>query len=199
MRVLMFCQAAKKIRHGVVYVLRFWGLHATITRMNTDEPNTLNDFLSDDDTRRQDAPNNDDAPSNDVDLALAALSNLNDLAREEEPAPASDELFDTIATDDAPDIPSTGSHFPQPPLSQLERGQAASVVPSLVLIGVGAFLTFLLTTKTPLPSDDFVGGLALIGMGISAVSYWLSSARWSKGSLVVGVVLAIVGVGVVLL
>jgi hypothetical protein len=173
--------------------------------MTTNENDTLNDFLSDDDARRDDAPdvenapNNDDVPSNDVDLALAALSNLNDLAREEEPAPASDDLFDTPVTDDAPDSQTVISVFPQPPLSQLERGQAASVVPSLVLIGVGAFLTFLLTTKTPLPSDDFVGGLALVGMGISAMSYWLSSGRWSKGSLVVGIVLALAGVGVVLL
>ncbi len=123
----------------------------------------------------------------DVEAALAALTTLNELAA---PAPA----------DEAPEAPAYGappegwhSDFRQPPLSALERGQAASVVPALLLVGVGVFFTMLLTSGLPLPAPDLVGAIALGAVGICLIAAWVSSGRWARGNLFMGVVCLVGG------
>lgn len=122
-----------------------------------------------------------------VEAALAALTTLNELAA---PTPA----------DEAQAAPGYGappegwhSSFRQPPLSALDRGQAASVVPALLLVGIGVFFTILLTSGLPLPAPDIVAGIALGAVGICLIAAWVSSGRWARGNLFMGVVCLVGG------
>jgi hypothetical protein len=118
----------------------------------------------------------DDEPY-DVDAALAAIGTLNTIA----------DPIDVPAALPDYETPQIHSTFRQPSLSTLERGQAASVVPALLLIGVGVFLTFLLTSGTPLPSTNVLLGLLLVCVGISLLAAWISSGRWARGNLAMGI------------
>ena len=124
----------------------------------------------------------DDEPY-DVDAALAAIGSLNTMA---DPIDAP-ELLPTY------DAPTLISNFRQPSLSTLERGQAASVVPALLFIGVGVFLTFLLTSGYALPTANILLGLTLVCIGMSLLAAWLSSGRWARGNLAMGVLALVIG------
>lgn len=120
----------------------------------------------------------DDSP--DVDAALAALGSLNSLAEPESMLPATD-------------APSRISSLRQPPLSVLERGTTASVVPAVLLIGMGVFLTLLVASGSPLPSASMFIGMVLLAFGLSLLAWWISSGRWARGSLLIGLITVAAG------
>ncbi|HLV37303.1 MAG TPA: hypothetical protein VKY59_19445, partial [Spirillospora sp.] len=83
--------------------------------------------------------------------------------------------------------------FPMPSLSTIQRGRLDSVVPALVLIGIGAWLTFALTTGTGAPS---IGLLALVmggGLGLTLLVHWLNSGRWALGALFFALCILLMG------
>ncbi len=98
-------------------------------------------------------------------------------------------------------LPVYRPRYPTPPMSALQRGSLASVVPALLLMIVGAWLTLVYTgALSSLLPPDFApelltftpAGLAGLGVGIAAVSllvYWLASGRWSRGAVVVALLL----------
>lgn len=83
--------------------------------------------------------------------------------------------------------------FPHPPLSVLHRGQLASVIPAVLLIGIGGYLTFVFTTSDIEIQPILVASFGLIVLGIVLLSQWLSSARWTIGSFFLGLSFLLIG------
>lgn len=83
--------------------------------------------------------------------------------------------------------------FPHPPLSVLHRGQLASVIPAVLLIGIGGYLTFVFTTSEIEIQPILVASIGLIVLGIVLLSQWLSSARWTIGSFFLGLSFLLIG------
>ncbi len=83
--------------------------------------------------------------------------------------------------------------FPHPPLSVLHRGQLASVIPAVLLIGIGGYLTFVFTTSEVTIEPILVASIGLIVLGIVLLSQWLSSARWTIGSFFLGLSFLLIG------
>lgn len=76
---------------------------------------------------------------------------------------------------------------------RLHRGQIGSVLPALLLIGLGAWLT--LTNASDAPVDPVLVGLVLVGgLMVSFVAEWLFSGRWARGLLLVAL-LVLFGAG----
>jgi hypothetical protein len=157
----------------------------------------------------------------DIDSALAALASLQDLAFQEEPytdedyAPP-DDVQDT--TDEgmgfvAP-APATGewaavsapragtptwsaplTDSSRPPLLTVERGQAASIVPALLLIGGGIWGILLVSTGSAFPVAQ-LPALMMASLGVVLLVLWVSLGRRSAGSLFGGLVLLALGLTV---
>jgi hypothetical protein len=69
-----------------------------------------------------------------------------------------------------------------PPLIALKRGHPGSLAPGLILIGIGAWLTVMTTTNTPV--EPLL--LAAVGVGalaITLLAQWLGNGRWGRGLL----------------
>lgn len=133
----------------------------------------------------------------DVAAALAAVSELDWLARPEE-APIADTPADDSDEQDIPPFvrtePETSAHPATaanalPPLDTLARGQTASILPALLLIGLGSGLMVLLNTGALTLSPFLIVPAGLGVLGVSLVAYWLSSRGFARGSLLVGLVL----------
>jgi hypothetical protein len=88
--------------------------------------------------------------------------------------------------------PPTG--IPRPPLSELNRGTLASILPALLLIIGGGALTFLLTTSTAVLAPPLLAMIALGGVGVILLVQWLASARWAMGSFFIGITLLLCAV-----
>jgi hypothetical protein len=147
----------------------------------------------------------------DVEGALAAVASLHELTRidelealDEEDVLEIDEFERIDSVDDELDEEAeTGlataeptpydSVFPRLPSSVLHRGQLASIVPALLLIGVGAYLTFILTASDQTLNPPVIAGIAVGGFGAILLAYWISSARWAMGSFFIGVSLLLIG------
>jgi hypothetical protein len=132
----------------------------------------------------------------DIEAALAAVSTLSDMLAEQEAAEqariAQAEAEAMAAEERRLRLEHPERFFPVPPPVVLRRGQMASVLPALILIALGAWLTFAFTTGAP---PD--GGLVTLALGgalvIVLAGRWLSSGRWARGSLFLA--LALTGVG----
>jgi hypothetical protein len=127
------------------------------------------------------------APEVDLDAALAAISALDDILAEQEAAEQA-ELARQQAEEDArakrqARLQSPELFFPMPSLSTMQRGRLDSVVPALVLIGIGAWLTFALTTGAGTPSATLLALLIGGGLGLTLLAHWLASGRWALGAL----------------
>lgn len=150
----------------------------------------------------------------DVEGALAALASLQDLTREESPAdeapPKTEsapdiaefqriETGEVEAVEEMSGIPSAESPspyetiFPRPPVSALHRGQLASVVPALLLIGIGGYLTFALTISNTAPEPFLILAILVAGFGLTLLAQWLSSARWAMGNFFFAMLLLLGG------
>ncbi|MFN8371624.1 MAG: hypothetical protein U0694_01925 [Anaerolineae bacterium] len=92
----------------------------------------------------------------DIDAALAAVASLSDvLAAQESEAEQPPQTSEFTAVDVTPPPAiqeQRSSYFPSPPPSTLPRGSMASVVPAFVLIGIGVWLTFALSTGYASPA-----------------------------------------------
>jgi hypothetical protein len=120
-----------------------------------------------------------------IDAALAAVASLSDvLSFETEPEPdvQTAEFTAVDVTPPAPIQQPQQRFFSTPPPSTLSRGSMSSVVPALVLIGIGAWLTFALSTGTP-PQPLLVAAVVLGGIALTLLSRWLSAGRWARGTL----------------
>jgi hypothetical protein len=121
--------------------------------------------------------------------ALAQVSTLSDVIAEQEAREAEEQDLAEAKQRSQEDIeaPQRLSYFPSPPQLTLERGQLASVIPALVLIILGSYLTFILTSSddTTFRSDILLYSGAS-AVGIALLAYWLSTGRWMHGALFSG-------------
>lgn len=119
----------------------------------------------------------------DIDAALAAVSSLSDLVAEQEAAE------EARAEARRPAVTVYKPTLPTPPVSALKRGSLGSLVPALLLMGGGAWLTFTLTsgaTVDPL----LLLALGIGGVALSLLAHWLGTRRWSRGVLFVALLIA---------
>lgn len=150
----------------------------------------------------------------DIDAALAAVASLHQIAHDDEAADeTADETIEETARETAPNAENEGefsdlnpiletgilpavspdtkpapafdSDFVRPELFMLERGQAASVVPAVLLMASGVWLTYMLMSGVTVPPAQLIG-LALAGAGVMFLAQWLSSARFARGSFFAG-------------
>ncbi len=126
-----------------------------------------------------------DRDAEDIDAALAAVASLSE--------PVTEKEAQEIALDAAP--PKRTSAYsptlPMPPLSRLKRGQLGSVIPALLLIGLGAWLTLNTTSGTAI--DPTLIALVVIGgIALTLIAHWIGTGRWSRGTLLFGVLIALV-------
>lgn len=126
----------------------------------------------------------------DIEAALAAVSTLSDVIAEQEAVEqarvARIEAEALAKAEHQARLEHPERFFAVPPLTGLKRGQLASVIPALWLIGLGAWLTFTLATTHTAPDPVWVGVVIALGIGLSLITRWLASHRWAHGSLFFG-------------
>ncbi len=133
----------------------------------------------------------------DIEAALAAVSTLSDVIAEQEAAEQA--RIDRIEAEAQAKIERQARmenperFFSVPPLTTLKRGQLASIIPALWLIGVGAWLTFTLTSTYTAPDTILLILVIAIGLGLTFIARWLASHRWARGSLFFGLVSLLFG------
>lgn len=134
-------------------------------------------------------------PSLDIDAALAAVGALPDLMaeRDAEYEIERQRQQEIARTAEERERWRAGYRFARPPQMRLQRGQPASVIPALILIGVGAYLTFALTLSQTPPAPGMVALLVCAAVGITLLSYWLNARRWARGALFGGLLLILSG------
>jgi hypothetical protein len=133
----------------------------------------------------------------DIEAALASVASLSDVIAEQEAAESAEyarreESARKVAEESAR---REAYYLPRPPVLVLQRGQMASVIPALALIGVGAWLTFALTTRDEgetVKSGIFIIA-ALLGVCASLLAYWLTARRWSRGAAFIALSALFVG------
>jgi hypothetical protein len=137
----------------------------------------------------------------DIEAALASVSALDDAlaehvaAEEEEAGRIVAEAAAIEQVNEALRVQAeqrAAYQLPRPPIiTVLQRGQIASAIPALLLMAIGAWLTFVLTTSETGPSSGTVVAVVFGACGISLLSYWLASGRWARGALFGGLTLLI--------
>lgn len=127
-------------------------------------------------------------PQFDVDAVLASVAQLEDVIAEQEATEQAErERLEAEARAAEEEARRKASHyFPRPSAIQIERGQMASVVPALILIGIGAWLTLTLTASDAGLEPGTARLVATCGIGATLVAYWVSSQRWASGALFAG-------------
>lgn len=106
-------------------------------------------------------------------------------AEEEDAALAVASVSDVTAQQEAERefvLPAFEPALPMPPMMRLRRGHLGSLVPALVLIAIGAWLTLTTTAGTP-PDPLLVAGAALGGLVLTLLAQWLGTGRWGRGYL----------------
>jgi hypothetical protein len=139
----------------------------------------------------------------DIEGALAAVASLSDMLAEQEAAEQARIAQVEAEAKEAADRQARLEHpelfFPMPPPMTLYRGQIASVVPALLLIATGAWLTFAFTTSPEQPDTGLIAVIAAGGIAITLLVRWLSSGRWARGTLFFALLLLLIGVTTVYL
>lgn len=69
-----------------------------------------------------------------------------------------------------------------PPPIALKRGHLGSFAPGLILIGIGAWLTVMTTTNTPV-EPLLLAALGVGALAVTLLAQWLGNGRWSRGLL----------------
>ncbi|MBI1281911.1 MAG: hypothetical protein GC179_27545 [Anaerolineaceae bacterium] len=133
----------------------------------------------------------------DIEAALAAVSTLSDVIAEQEAAEqarvAHIEAEEQAKIERQARIENPERFFAVPPMMSLKRGQIVSIIPALWLIGVGAWLTFSLTTTHTAPDNWLLIFLLAVGLGLTFLARWFASHRWARGSLFFGLVCLLFG------
>ena len=128
----------------------------------------------------------------DIEAALAAVSTLSDVMAEQEAAEqarvARIEAEAQAKAERQARMDNPEHFFSVPPLTTLKRGQLASVIPALWLMGLGAWLTFTLATTRTAPNTILLILVIALGLGLTLLARWLTSHRWARGSLFFGLV-----------
>jgi hypothetical protein len=134
-------------------------------------------------------------PALDIDAALAAVGALPDLIAERDAAYEVERQRQQEITRAAEERERwrAGYRFARPPQMRLQRGQPASVIPALILIAVGAYLTFALTLSQTPPAPGMIALLVTGAVGVTLLSYWLNARRWARGALFGGLLLMLSG------
>lgn len=127
----------------------------------------------------------------DIDAALAAVSSLSDLLAEREAQEVAEqrEIIAEQQIEQERIQQRQGYAFPHPTAVRLQRGSPASVIPALLLIAAGAYLTFALTLSDTPPAPNLVLLMISGVAGLTLLAHWLASGRWSRGSLFAGLLL----------
>ncbi len=137
-----------------------------------------------------------DDSSLDIEAALAAVSGLSDMVAEREAAEqariAHAEAEAQAKAEAIDRVRHPERYFPVPPRLLLKRGQFASVVPGLVLVVLGVWLTFSYTTANA-PSGDVLAVALTGGLALIFLSRWFASGRWARGSLFLALTLLLAG------
>ena len=123
----------------------------------------------------------------DIDAALAAIGSLGSVMSEQAAVEAAEhERLDAERRTEEEYQRWAGSYqFPRPGMTRIQTGRPSSLIPAVGLMGLGALATFGSTLNLPI-TPALLGALALIIVGLALVSYWLSSKRWARGALFVG-------------
>ncbi len=124
-----------------------------------------------------DASDTDDAFGLDVDAALASVSSLSDVIAQREAEEAAER-----ERQQAEARRWASYRFDHPPLATLRRGQITSFVPALLLMALGAWLTFASSTGAS-PDGGLVALVVMGGVGLALLLFWLQSGRWARGAL----------------
>lgn len=171
----------------------------------TSTPNELNP-LDDAPSEPAAAPDAPEDAAFDVSAALASITQLDRLAAtpqvDETEADAEAEEYAEFTPVDSGaenEVESPQMTLSGPPLMTFERGQAASVIPALLLIGIGTWLTFTFTLSQTSPSPWLLLLLILGASGLILLAAWISSARWAQGSLLSGMILFLSAAGLFLI
>ncbi|MBA3868639.1 MAG: hypothetical protein H0X30_05760 [Anaerolineae bacterium] len=133
----------------------------------------------------------------DIEAALAAVSTLSDVMAEQEAAEqarvARIEAEAQAKAERQARMDNPERFFSVPPLMTLKRGQLVSVIPAVWLIGLGAWLTFSLTTTRTTPDSSLLTLVIALGLGLTLLARWIASRRWARGSLFFGLVCLLFG------
>ena len=96
----------------------------------------------------------------DIEAALAAVSTLSDVMAEQEAAElariARIEAEAQAKVERQARMENPERFFSVPPLTTLKRGQLASIIPAVWLIGLGAWLTFTMTSTHTSPDTSLL-------------------------------------------
>jgi hypothetical protein len=138
----------------------------------------------------------------DIEGALAAVSSLSDMLAEEEAAEqtrlAQAEALARSTAEQQSRLEHPELFFPMPTPVTLHRGHVASVVPALLLILTGAWLTFTLSTASP-PDPALVAVVVSASIAATLLVRWLASGRWARGTLFFALLLLLIGLTIVYL
>ncbi len=182
---------------------------------SSDQP-PLEDFVSDDDLRYAPPPEPTDMANTiietgeslavsefrptegmDIEAALAAVSTISDMLAEQEAEEqariAREEAAAQAAAERQARLEHPEQFFPVPPQLALQRGSLASIVPALILMVIGAWLTFTLTTTQALPDRNLIGLAVGGGLMVILLARWLSAGRWGRGLLFIALSLLLTG------
>ncbi len=130
----------------------------------------------------------------DVDLALAAVTGLDEMIEQREAAAAAEaererkliaaeEARERNRAEDAARITAMlDNPLPAPGTIPLGRGQVASLLPGIALVGVGVWLTYAYATDSAPATLAVMGVLAGV-FAVGLLGAWLGSGRWSRGAL----------------
>jgi len=128
----------------------------------------------------------------DIEAALAAVSTLSDVMAEQEAAEqarvARIEAEAQAKVERQARMDNPERFFSVPPLTTIKRGQLASIIPAVWLIGLGAWLTLSLTTTRTAPDSALLSLVIALGLGLTFIARWLASHRWARGSLFFGLI-----------
>ncbi len=193
---------------------------------DTDDTDDIDDIDDADDTdenaARRQADTDADAQPTQAD-SVQADDNYVVRVRADDNSPQADAATQTSDTDDdwglsyaaAPvpaatplDAPQPRSHRRRtadvdvvaPRMTAIQRGQAASAIPGLLLIVVGTWLTLTLSSGGSISIPWLPFALAGAGVGVALLSHWVTSRRSARGSFFMGVLaLALTALTIVLL
>ncbi len=136
----------------------------------------------------------------DIDAALAAVSSLSDMLAEQEAVEEARRARLVAEEQSAAERAARLEHpelfFEMPLPVTLHRGSLASVVPGVLLIALGIWLTFAFTTAQTPPETGLVLLAMLASGAVALLAHWLASGRWARGSFFLGLtLLLLIGVG----
>jgi hypothetical protein len=160
--------------------------------LQTDSAAVDDEPLDDDDEYLDEEEEDVPAPSAamsdfDIDAAIAALGSLDSVMSEQAAAEAAEQerLDAERRTEEEYQRWTASYQFPRPGMTRVQAGRPSSFVPAVGLIGLGALATFGSTLNLPV-TPSLLAAIALAVGGLALVSYWLSSKRWARGAVFLG-------------